>query len=80
MREDVERLTVALRVLMAFTEFRAPEDADVQTLHSYRPLSHRPADELACEVIQQVLKARGRISDGMGERVSRSIAGRQLLG
>ena len=78
MQDDLLRLRVALRVLTAFMEYREPEDADVQTLHSYAPLTCRPPDELACEVIQQALIARGRISNGLGDRVSRTLTGRSV--
>jgi hypothetical protein len=68
MQEDLERLKTALRVLAAVTEFRAPEEADMQALRSYAPLlKRRPADELAREVIWAVLKARGRLPDGMAK-------------
>ena len=67
MPDELERLRVALRVLAAVTEFHKPDDADVQTLQPYAPLLTRP-DELACEVIRQMLKARGRISEGIEER------------
>jgi hypothetical protein len=69
MQGELERLRVALRVLAAVTEFREPEETDMQALRSYAPLSpRRPPDELACEVIQDVLKARGRFRDGMVEK------------
>lgn len=61
MEEELEALKVALRVLAAFNERRAPEDADVQVLLSHTSRSNgRPLDELACEAIYRVLKARGR--------------------
>ena len=70
MEEELHRLRVALRVLAAITEFREPEETDVQTLRSYAPhFTRRPPDELAREVIQQALKARGRVSEGMAEKV-----------
>jgi hypothetical protein len=61
MEEELEVLIVALRVLAAFTERRAPEEADVQVLrsHAFR-CNGRPTDELAREVIHRVLRARGR--------------------
>jgi hypothetical protein len=69
MQEELEALKVALRVLSAFIEHRAPEEADVQALLSHASLSNRrPPDELACEVIQRVLSARRRSASGVAER------------
>ena len=63
-------MNTALRVLAAAVEHREPEETDMEVLRSYAPLStRRHPDELACEVIQQVLKARGRFTDGMAEKV-----------
>jgi len=76
MQEDSERLKIALRVLAAVAEYCEPEEADLELIRSYAPLStRRHPDELACEVIQQVLKARGQFTDGMAEKVRRSMAG-----
>jgi hypothetical protein len=70
MQEELERLRVALRVLAAVTEFREPAEMDVQTLRAYAPnFKRQPSDELACEVIQRVPKARGRISESMAEEI-----------
>lgn len=80
MKEDSELLKVALRVLAAVIEHCEPEGVDVQMLASHVPRIRGPADELACEVIHQVLRARGRISDGMEERVSRTMAGGSVWG
>ena len=69
MLEDVERMKIALRVLGAITEYRKPEETDVQALRSYAPLLKRRApDELACEVVQQALKA-GRRFGEIAEKV-----------
>jgi hypothetical protein len=66
MEEELRWLSVALRVLAAVTEFREPEETDIQTLRSYAPLfTLRPPGELAREVIQQRLKARGRVSEAL---------------
>lgn len=70
MEEKLQRLRVALRVLGAVTEFREPEETDIQTLRSYEPLfMRRPPDELACDVIQQTLKAKGGVSEGIAGKV-----------
>jgi len=70
MEAERERLKVALRVLAAVTEFREPEETDMQTLRSYAPLfQRRPPDELACQVIQEVLRARGRLGNGIADKV-----------
>lgn len=68
MDEELEELKVALRVLAAITERRAPEEADVKALLSYASHSNgRPPDEVACEVIHRVLRARARPVSGMAE-------------
>lgn len=68
MQQDLDRLKVALRALMAVIELRKPEETDIQALRSCAPLCKRGSpDELAYEVIQHVLKARGRVSEGMKE-------------
>jgi len=60
--DDSELLRVATRVILAVIEIRKPEATDLEALRSYAPLfMHKPPDDLAREVIQQVLKARGRI-------------------
>jgi hypothetical protein len=70
MGEERERLRVALRVLAAVTDFREPAETDMQALRSYAPLfTRRPPDELACQVIQEVLRARGRFGNGISEEV-----------
>jgi hypothetical protein len=69
MQEELQRLRVALRVLAAATEFREPAESDLQELRSYASGVERRPDELACEVIQQVLKQRGRVSEGMAEKL-----------
>jgi hypothetical protein len=64
MQEDVQRLTIALRVLGAIIEYREPEESDVQALRSYaRLLKRRAPDESACDGIQDVLKARESVSE-----------------
>ena len=69
MGEERERLRVALRVLAAVTDFREPAETDMQALRSYAPRStRRHPDELACEVIQEVLRTRGRFHAGMAEK------------
>ena len=66
MERHNETLRVALRVIAAVTEFREPEEDDIQALRSYAPaFNSQPHDRLACEVIQQVLRKRGRISKSM---------------
>jgi hypothetical protein len=71
MHEELELLRVATRVIAAATEHREPEETDVKALRSYAPLfMHKPPDVLACEVIQQVLKERGRIPN-LNERAER---------
>jgi len=47
---------------MAVIECRRPEEFDIEALRSFAPrFMHKPPDDLAREVIQQVLKARDRI-------------------
>ena len=61
MEEESEALKAALRVRAAVTEHCVPEVADVQALLLHAsPYNGRPPDEVACEVIHRVLRARGR--------------------
>jgi hypothetical protein len=70
MEEELQKLRVALRVLAAITEFREPDETDVQALRSDAPrFTGQSPDELAREVIQQALKARGRASESTAEKV-----------
>jgi hypothetical protein len=73
MLEDSERLQTALRVLTPFTEFRDPEDADVEALRSYVPpfTCQRP-DELACEVISRC-SGHGRFTDDIAKKVEGAL-------
>ena len=57
MRQSLDSMTAASRVLGAFAEKRAPDPADAEMLRSCLPLMEGlPVDELACEVIQQSMK------------------------
>jgi hypothetical protein len=57
MRDSLEAMKTALRVLTAICEKRQPDPADVQDLRHYAPLlAHCPIDEVACEVIHQSLR------------------------
>jgi hypothetical protein len=68
MHQGLDALKTALRVLTAVTEHRDPEPADIQALLSYAPLlKRRPPDEVACEVTQMALKARGRVRAFLAE-------------
>ena len=52
-------MKVALRVLVAITESRNPDPSDVEDLRCWAPLiGSIPPDELACDVIMQVMKQR----------------------
>jgi hypothetical protein len=58
MEPSVAAMEAALRVLTAITERRPPNPADVAELHSFAPDTQDVApDELACEVIQQAIRA-----------------------
>lgn len=64
-----ETLKVALRVIAAVTEFRQPEDDDIQALRSYAPaFNGQPPDDLACEVIHQILRERAGMSSSVAAR------------
>jgi hypothetical protein len=59
MAQSIEAMQTALRTLTALTEKRDPDAADLDALRTYAPqLAGLPADELACEVIQQALRRR----------------------
>lgn len=55
--EHLAAMQIAVRVLTAIGARTAPDPADVHFLRTYAPkLTGLATDELACEVIQQVLK------------------------
>ena len=55
-------LRIAVRVLTAVAEKRAPSAADTEELRRLMPsLPDLPPDELACDVIQQILKQRAEV-------------------
>ena len=55
-------MEVALRVLQAITRRHNPEPADIAELKRLSPLLlDAPADEMACDVIQQALKRRAAL-------------------
>ena len=59
---STEVLEVALRVLTAITGHQKPNEDDLDTLRKYAPfLAHEPADELACDVVQQALQQRAEV-------------------
>ena len=52
-----EKTAVALRVLMAYNQRQTPEEREVALLRAYCPEQRDwPADELACHVIDEMLK------------------------
>jgi len=54
-----EAIRAALRVLTAVMHGREPEPVDVEILKAYIPDSANcPVDELACDAVEQVLKAK----------------------
>ena len=57
MQQNLGAIKVALRVLAALTEKRAPDQIDVEILRCCASdQASKPIDELACEVIQQALR------------------------
>jgi hypothetical protein len=59
MSESTAAMNVAMRVLNAVRNHAIPEAADVEELRRLAQLlATAPADELACDVIQQALKRR----------------------
>lgn len=59
MDTNFDAMMIAVRVLTALNEKRPPDPDDLGYLRQSAPLSaHLPADELACEVIQQAIKRR----------------------
>ena len=59
--ERMDALRIALRVLAAVTEYRQPSESDVEVLRGVMPLcAQYSPDDLASEVIQQILKGRAR--------------------
>jgi hypothetical protein len=59
---SLHAMRVASRVLLATGERRDPPEEDIEELRRLEPLmAHLPADELACEVIQQALKRREKL-------------------
>ena len=57
MREAVDRMTTALRVLAAVVYGFEVDEADIHALHRMAPfLSATPLDELACFVIRQAVE------------------------
>ena len=58
----MEARNTALRVLSAVVEHRVPDPEDVQALRHYAPEAGADApDELACEVIQRIIKVHLRV-------------------
>jgi hypothetical protein len=59
MEQGLDAMKTALRVLTAITDRHNPEPADVEELRRWAPLlAALPPDELACDVILQVMKQR----------------------
>ena len=59
MDTNFDAMMIAVRVLAAVNEKRPPNPADLGYLRQFAPLSvHLPADELACEVMQQAIRRR----------------------
>ncbi|HXT77020.1 MAG TPA: hypothetical protein VN780_12075 [Candidatus Eisenbacteria bacterium] len=60
MSHDLDAMKLALRILAALNEHRAPDQADVQMLRSLAHNDERfsDLDELACDVLQVALKQR----------------------
>jgi hypothetical protein len=62
---------LALKVLMAITEGRAPDDADVEDLRRLAPLfSDLSLDDLACEVVMLELTRRKQLQQAAGSKGS----------
>ena len=60
MRQSLDAMTTALRVLTAITEKRHPDPGDVDVIRGLAGTGCESMgiDELACEVIQKALKRR----------------------
>jgi hypothetical protein len=66
MENDPAVIKMALRVLTAIMEHCPPDAADVKELRRFAPLdADVPVDELACEVVHEVLTRRAQRS-GVG--------------
>ena len=64
MNENVQAMRIALRVLTAINEGHVASEVDIKELRVFAPLlADGPADELACDVIQQAMKRRAQTSD-----------------
>jgi hypothetical protein len=62
MQESLDAMKVALRVLTALTEKRAPNTPDVQALRQLAgDTGNSDLDDLACEVIQKAIKRRAQV-------------------
>lgn len=62
MLSPIEAMKTALRMLTALTEKSQPDAADLQALRAFQHQSRDlPADELACEVIQEALRERAEV-------------------
>ncbi|HEY3827292.1 MAG TPA: hypothetical protein VGL82_22215 [Bryobacteraceae bacterium] len=62
MDDTFDAMMIAVRVLTAVNEKRQPDAADLGYLRQFSPpAAHLPCDELACEVIQQIIKQRAEV-------------------
>jgi hypothetical protein len=60
--QDSEAMKTALRILVAISERRQPDWADVELLRSLAPpILEASLEEIACEVIQTALKNRALV-------------------
>lgn len=62
MEKSLAAMQTALRVLTAVTREESPAQSDLDELRKFSPLMQDgPADELACDVIQQAIRRREQV-------------------
>jgi len=69
----VDAIRTATRVLSVIAEGHSPQISDIELLRKFAPLlADGPADELACDVIQQAMRRRAQLRhvNGDGEKLA----------
>jgi hypothetical protein len=80
LRQGLDEIKTATRILMALGEKHAPDPADIRMLHAFIPhLGDKAPDELAYCAIHEALRQRAEVRGGLAHRIGGYSSGHRHI-